>query len=301
MSLEDITAGQTIANLITTNPAGDDDVGQGDDHIRNVKKAVKYTFPNISATVVSSHNELNIGARGGTVSGTLVVKGSIEGLASLTVSATALFKTGLTITKELNVGGVSKFDNTAQFNSVMSVGGTLYAKSMIDAAGVINARGGIDSPVTVSFAYAKIDSLVLTTVTATASGTVTTTITVTSTSQINPVTPSWSAITFLNGWSKSSSVLDTEPGWYKDTTGRVWMRGRFQIPVTYNAVITVLPADAWPLHQIQCFFPQMDVTPGTYMSLAAIDISGTVRVASGNNITGGGQGCLDGMQYMTLS
>jgi hypothetical protein len=48
-----------IADLNPTYPQADDPVSQGDNHIRNIKKALKDTFPNIDGTVNPSDEELN--------------------------------------------------------------------------------------------------------------------------------------------------------------------------------------------------------------------------------------------------
>lgn len=48
-----------IADLNPTYPQADDPVSQGDNHIRNIKKALKDTFPNIDGTVTASEDEIN--------------------------------------------------------------------------------------------------------------------------------------------------------------------------------------------------------------------------------------------------
>jgi hypothetical protein len=48
-----------ISDLIATNPTTPDGVSQGDDHIRNLKSAIKTTFPNVSGAMTASHTELN--------------------------------------------------------------------------------------------------------------------------------------------------------------------------------------------------------------------------------------------------
>ena len=40
-------------------PKGGDSIAQGDDHIRNIKKAIRQTFPNIDGEVLLSDEELN--------------------------------------------------------------------------------------------------------------------------------------------------------------------------------------------------------------------------------------------------
>ena len=48
-----------IADLNPAYPQADDPVSQGDNHVRNIKKALKDTFPNIDGTVLPSEDELN--------------------------------------------------------------------------------------------------------------------------------------------------------------------------------------------------------------------------------------------------
>ena len=111
MALEDITAGNTIANLVLTNPADGDDASQGDDHIRNLKKALQYTFPNISATASGVAAEFAFAHKGGTVSGnavilgTLSASGAVNFATTLSVSGAAVMKSGVTMESSLTVSG----------------------------------------------------------------------------------------------------------------------------------------------------------------------------------------------------
>jgi len=56
MTVETVTF---ISDLDQNNPAGGDSIAEGDDHIRNIKKAIKSTFPNISDAVTLTADELN--------------------------------------------------------------------------------------------------------------------------------------------------------------------------------------------------------------------------------------------------
>ena len=111
MALEDITAGHTIANLVITNPADGDDLSNGDDHIRNLKKALQYTFPNISATASGVAAEFAFAHKGGTVSGnavilgTLSASGAVNFATTLSVSGAAVMKSGVTMESSLTVSG----------------------------------------------------------------------------------------------------------------------------------------------------------------------------------------------------
>ena len=56
MTVEVVT---TINTLDTTLPAFGDPKAEGDNHIRNIKSALKTTFPNVSGAVNVSHLTLN--------------------------------------------------------------------------------------------------------------------------------------------------------------------------------------------------------------------------------------------------
>lgn len=56
MALENPTF---ISDLVATNPEPTDKRRDGDDHIRNIKKAIKATFPNVAGALTPSHTELN--------------------------------------------------------------------------------------------------------------------------------------------------------------------------------------------------------------------------------------------------
>lgn len=56
MTVEAVTI---ISDLDANNPAGGDSISQGDDHIRNIKKSIKNTFPNVTEPVTATAEELN--------------------------------------------------------------------------------------------------------------------------------------------------------------------------------------------------------------------------------------------------
>ena len=56
MTVENVTY---ISDLDQNNPAGGDSISEGDDHIRNIKKAIKGTFPNVTDAVTVTSEELN--------------------------------------------------------------------------------------------------------------------------------------------------------------------------------------------------------------------------------------------------
>ena len=57
MTVESVTH---ISDLNATYPASGDPKSEGDNHIRNIKSALKTDFPNITGPVTSSHTELNL-------------------------------------------------------------------------------------------------------------------------------------------------------------------------------------------------------------------------------------------------
>jgi hypothetical protein len=56
MTVESVTL---ISDLDQNNPAGGDSISEGDDHIRNIKRAIKNTFPNITDPVTATQDDLN--------------------------------------------------------------------------------------------------------------------------------------------------------------------------------------------------------------------------------------------------
>lgn len=56
MALETVTH---ISDLVVTNPTAGDPQSQGDDHLRNIKTALKTDFPNITGAVTATHTDLN--------------------------------------------------------------------------------------------------------------------------------------------------------------------------------------------------------------------------------------------------
>ena len=56
MTVESVTY---INDLDVNNPSGGDSISEGDDHIRNIKKSIKNTFPNVSEPVTATAAEIN--------------------------------------------------------------------------------------------------------------------------------------------------------------------------------------------------------------------------------------------------
>lgn len=126
MALEDITAGSTIADLNTANPVTGDPISQGDDHLRNLKKAIKQTYPNVDSTVSASPAELDLAHKGGTISGSLVV------MSDLSVVGAATMKGNLSVSGNLAIGG------TAAFTGAVTGAGAKFDTLTVSATTIAN-------------------------------------------------------------------------------------------------------------------------------------------------------------------
>lgn len=116
MGLESVTY---ISDLVSTNPVSSDLKSAGDDHIRNIKAALRATFPNITATVTASHSELN------TLIGVTATASELNKLAGVTATTNELNKlAGVTATTaELNkLAGVTA--TVAEINKLAGITAT---------------------------------------------------------------------------------------------------------------------------------------------------------------------------------
>lgn len=60
MALENLVGPNVfISNLARTNPAIDDPVSQGDDHLRGIKNVIQNTFPNVTGAVTLTQAQIN--------------------------------------------------------------------------------------------------------------------------------------------------------------------------------------------------------------------------------------------------
>lgn len=158
MALEDITAGNTIANLVLTNPADGDDASQGDDHIRNLKKALQYSFPNISATASGVAAEFAFAHKGGTVSGNAVILGSLSVSGAMSVATTLSVSGAAVLKSTLNVEGAATISGAATIKGALSAEGALSAGGATTLASTLSVSGAavfksgvtLDSTFTVS-------------------------------------------------------------------------------------------------------------------------------------------------------
>jgi len=56
MTVESVTY---INDLDVNSPSGGDSISEGDDHIRNIKRSIKNTFPNVNQAVTATAEDLN--------------------------------------------------------------------------------------------------------------------------------------------------------------------------------------------------------------------------------------------------
>lgn len=158
MALEDITAGNTIANLVLTNPADGDDASQGDDHIRNLKKALQYSFPNISATASGVAAEFAFAHKGGTVSGNAVILGSLSVSGAMSFASTLSVSGAMSLATTLSVSGAAVMKTTLNVEgattlsgaAVMKGGVTLESSLTVSGAAVMKSGLHIDGNLSVS-------------------------------------------------------------------------------------------------------------------------------------------------------
>jgi|GEM_PF-6641534 len=137
MTIETITSGaaSTISDLDPTLPAASDPKSEGDNHIRQTKKALQLTFVNVSATVSGVASELSFAHKGGTVSGNAFIKGKID-CGSISVSATAVVNTKLivadaAIAGSLTVSGTSVFVSPATFEKTVTISHLVAANIVV--------------------------------------------------------------------------------------------------------------------------------------------------------------------------
>lgn len=85
MALESVTH---ISDLVVTNPTSTDPKSEGDNHLRNIKTALKTDFPNISGPVTKTHTQLNnaLDKTGDTMTGPLAQVAGTVSLPSYTFS-----------------------------------------------------------------------------------------------------------------------------------------------------------------------------------------------------------------------
>jgi hypothetical protein len=133
MALESVTH---LDDLEVANPLGTDPRSEGDNHIRNVKKALKTDFPNINGVVSATPTDLNLttGITAGTV------------LASKFVLVDASKKVNEWLVDNLTIDGNSITAGTGVVNIVPASGSAIVLDGTVNVdAGVITGATSITS------------------------------------------------------------------------------------------------------------------------------------------------------------
>ena len=133
MALESVTH---LDDLEVANPLGTDPRSEGDNHIRNVKKALKTDFPNINGVVTATPANLNLTA--GLTAGTVA--------ASSLVLVDASKKVNECLVDNLTIDGNSITAGTGVVNIVPATGSAIVLDGTVNVdAGVITGATSITS------------------------------------------------------------------------------------------------------------------------------------------------------------
>ena len=161
MGLETVT---DIDDLDISNPLGTDPRSQGDDHIRNIKKALKTDFPSITGAMTATQAELNVldGVTAGTVT------------ASKGVVVDATSKVDVWNVDNLTIDGNTLTANTGAINITPAAGSAIVLDATINVdAGVVTGATSVTSTTFVGALTGNADTATSAT-SATTAGTVTT-------------------------------------------------------------------------------------------------------------------------------
>ncbi len=161
MGLETVT---NIDDLVVTNPLSTDARSQGDDHIRNIKLALKTDLPNITGVMTATQAELNVntGVTGGTVT------------ASKTVVVDASSKIDVWNVDNLVLNGNTISAGTGAVNITPAAGSAIVLDGTINVdAGVVTGATSVTSTTFVGALTGNADTATSAT-SATTAGTVTT-------------------------------------------------------------------------------------------------------------------------------
>jgi hypothetical protein len=94
-----------ISDLVPANPLASDPASQGDDHVRNIKTAIKNTFPNINGAVTVTDENLNgILSAANITSGTLPVLRGGTGVTTSTGSGNNVLSAAPTLSGTITGG-----------------------------------------------------------------------------------------------------------------------------------------------------------------------------------------------------
>jgi hypothetical protein len=172
MGLETVT---DIDDLDISNPLGTDPRSQGDDHIRNIKKALKTDFPSITGAMTATQAELNVldGVTAGTVT------------ASKGVVVDATSKVDVWNVDNLTIDGNTLTANTGAINITPAAGSAIVLDATINVdAGVVTGATSITSTTFSGDLTGAVTGNADTATSATTAGTVTTAASITLLSKV---------------------------------------------------------------------------------------------------------------------
>lgn len=121
MALETVT---NIADLVITNPTPTDPKSEGDDHIRNIKKALKTDLPNITGPITATQAELNV----------------LDGITASTAELNLLDGVTATTTELNYLNGVTSAIQT-QLDGKQPLDADLTAVAGLASAGIVARTG----------------------------------------------------------------------------------------------------------------------------------------------------------------
>lgn len=139
----------TINQLVVTNPAATDGLGQADDHIRLIKAALKNTFPNIQGAALISHTELNALTGGAAASSTsLSTSDAFVVNYNGTIMQTSLLELINFMANNLPVSSSMITDGTIQTADIAdgAITAAKMASSAVTPAGIISPYAGTTAP-----------------------------------------------------------------------------------------------------------------------------------------------------------
>lgn len=138
-----------ISQLVTTNPAATDGLGQADDHIRLIKAALQNTFPNITGSAFISHTELNALTGGIAASATsLSTSDAFVVNYNGTMAQTSLLELINFMANNLPVTNQMIVDGTIQTADIAdgAITAAKMASSAVTPAGIISPFAGSTAP-----------------------------------------------------------------------------------------------------------------------------------------------------------
>jgi microcystin-dependent protein len=138
-----------ISQLVTTNPAATDGLGQADDHIRLIKAALQGTFPFIAGTCVISNSELNQ-LSGGTVPTNASLSTSDAFVVNYNgnIQQTSLLELINFMANNLPVTNQMIVDGTIQTADIAdgAITAAKMASSAVTPAGIVSQYAGTTAP-----------------------------------------------------------------------------------------------------------------------------------------------------------